>query len=117
VSLFPIKEGDREYPAKGVIEISALKKQNLEILLRALREKSESISDYLHPNDRDPNAECTVIESLMRKDKKMLHVILHWGFLEPGQWFIAQAHVGMFFENYFLKLPSSSFGSVSFCLT
>eukprot|EP01127_Copromyxa_protea_P000369 TRINITY_DN10301_c0_g1_i1.p1 TRINITY_DN10301_c0_g1~~TRINITY_DN10301_c0_g1_i1.p1 ORF type:complete len:635 (-),score=146.74 TRINITY_DN10301_c0_g1_i1:84-1769(-) len=87
-------EGEREYPAKGVIEISALNKQNLDVLLRALREKAELISDFLHPSDREKKLEATVIESLMWKDRKMLKVIVHCGTLVPGMWFLVQTHLG-----------------------
>lgn len=77
-----------------MIEISALQRLNLNNLLRALREKADLIEDYLHPNDVDGCSECTVIESLMAKDRKMLNVVVHWGFLVPGQWFISDTFIG-----------------------
>jgi len=88
-------EGEKDYTVKAVIELSALNGTNIDILLRALKEKTELIAEFLHPNNTDEKAECTVIESSSHQGLgKILNVIVHWGYLSPGQWFVTDRYIG-----------------------
>jgi len=86
---------DQSFPVKAVIELSALLGTNVPVLIRALFEKADLIDDFLHPDPKDPRTEGTVIESNTQEGiGKTLRVIVHWGYLEAGQWFVTDRYIG-----------------------
>jgi translation initiation factor IF-2 len=86
---------DKDFPAKSVIEISALKGLNVDLLVNVLFQKAEQIDEYLHPDSTDTKAECTVIESGNQTGiGRTLFSVVHWGFLESGQWFVTDRFIG-----------------------
>lgn len=89
-----INEVDERYPIVAVVEISALKGHNMNILRDTIEQLHISMSDFLHCS-LDVPAEATVIESISSQEMgKQLLLITHLGTLNKGDHFVVDQYIG-----------------------